>query len=305
MLHKSYIMLASIFITILPATVYSFDLSCFALKETGKVHFQISSGRAIENIHFSTKTPNIGDPWIQEKGCQLIESSELECPNDDRKTRPQSFRIDVTFTDNTNSSKELWYYDCYKKHGVESLKMSNVEWNSFDIEWEHYAIDDIFIKDDFVSITDDETLKVIKEEKNYKKQVLSYTSAGPDSNYTVCVGTKFYSFLKGSAERDTKEKCITVTTPGKPKDETTDLKTPLLAVGIGILCLVLLCLIFVIYNKKCKPGGDHGYDMNKEEALMGGDRPNAEGEEMKVVEFDETKDTDDTDALANGHNEEA
>ena len=64
-----------------------------------------------------------------------MEGRDLVCGNKDRATRPQSFRIDLQLSDNTNASRELWYYDCYQKHGVTSINVTNVAWNKFTIVW--------------------------------------------------------------------------------------------------------------------------------------------------------------------------
>lgn len=271
-------------------TTLAFDLKCSAT-ENDLTFSVTNTASSIQNILFKHKTPNPGDPWILEGGCNFMEGRDLVCSNKDRATRPQSFRIEIQFSDNTQASRELWYYDCYQKHGVTSIDVTNVAWNKFTITWNHYDIDAIFMKEDVINITNKDTGKHVHRQVHNQKNAQTYTydNVKPFSNYTVCVRSKFFGFLKGSTERVTKEKCVDVTTRKEPidnrtKEEGTDLKTPLLAVGIGILCLVLLCLLFIIYNKKCKQGGDHDYDMNKQDALMaeGAEGANGGGEEMQV-----------------------
>ena len=282
------------------AAVVAFDLKCTASKND--LRFSVTNAndsKNIQSIQFKHKTPNPGDPWIAEDGCNFLEGNELVCSNKNRASRPQSFRIDLLFTDKTDESRELWYYDCYQQHGVSVVNVTGAEWNKFTIVWRHFDIDAIFMKEDVINITNTNTGRLVHRQVHNQKnaQVYTYSDADPSTNYTVCVRAKFFGFLKGSAaERDTKDKCVRLTTKEEPsdnrtKEEGTDLKTPLLAVGIGILCLVLLCLLFVIYNKKCKQGGDHDYDMNNKDALManggeganeGGEGVNGGGEEMQV-----------------------
>ena len=271
-------------------TTQAFNLKCSAT--ANDLTFTVTNTTSpIQNIKFKHKTPNLGDPWILQSNCMFREGQDLVCPNKDRATRPQSFRIELQLSDNTNAFRELWYYDCYKQHGVTNVNLTHVAWNKFTIVWNHYDIDAIFMKEDVINITNKDTGEHVHRQKNNQKNAQTYTydNTEPNTNYTVCVRAKFFGFLKGSTERVTKEKCVDLTTRKEPidnrtKEKGTDLKTPLLAVGIGILCLVLLCLLFIIYNKKCKQGGDHDYDMNKQDALMveGGEGANGGGEEMQV-----------------------
>jgi len=213
----------------------------------------------------------------------------LECPSS-RESRPQNFRIDVTFADGTNTSKELWFYECYENHGVRDIAKASVDWNSFVVTWSHYDMDENFVKEDEITVIDADN-KVLHQTVNgqNKEQSYRFTKASPLTNYTVCVKTTFFKFATDtSATRDqeTEHRCVHLRTAAQPKEKGTNLKTTLLAVGIGILCLVLLCMIFVVYNKRCKQGGDHDYDMNKETSLMAGEGGN-DGEELQVYNNDE------------------
>lgn len=293
------ILTLAVLVMTMTTLISAFDLGCSA--NPNELTFSVTnSEKTIESIQFKHKTPNPGDPWIQEQGCNFFEGNTLVCTNKDRAIRPQSFRIDLFFTDQTNTSKELWYYDCYRQHGVVMVNLTSIEWNEFTITWQHFNIDSIFMKEDIITINNTDTGRQVHRQGHNQKnaKVFTYSDAKPATNYTVCVRANFFSFLKGNSERDTKEKCIHLTTKDEPadkitKEEGTDLKTPLLAVGIGVLCLVLLCLLFIIYNKKCKHGGDHDYDMNKADALMAvenGDGANGGGDEMQVYKDEETGD---------------
>ena len=224
----------------------------------------------------------------------------LECPSS-RENRAQNFRIDVTFIDGTNKSKELWFYDCYDKHGVKEIQTDKVEWNSFVVTWSHYEMDENFVKNDEITVIDTDNNKVIHQIVNDQdnEQIFRFTKATTLTNYTVCVKTTFFKFATDTSkakEQETGDRCVHLRTVARQltEEKGTNLKTTLLAVGIGILCLVLLCLVFVVYNKRCKQGGDHDYDMNKETSLMAGEGGN-DGEELQVYSDDNKKTTNSSD----------
>lgn len=256
------------------------------------MNFTLSDTEKVNVLQYNVllKTSMPGDPWVKHKNCIIIASNIIQCPGE-RENNAQNFKVTANYTQgDTNKTvlfyqEEFWYYTCFENHGVKKLTVSNVTWNKFTVQWEHYNNDENFIMSDRIVIVNWATGKENNVKGDEAKRAYTYNQAIDSTEYNVCVTTVFFGSLTDDSsattlnlEKITPEKCVNVTTSAAPTTSTTDWKAPVLAVGIGALCLVLLCLVFVVYNKKCKQGGDHDYDMNKDETLMG---DHNDGEEMQ------------------------
>ncbi|XP_057296398.1 uncharacterized protein LOC130625338 [Hydractinia symbiolongicarpus] len=211
--------------------------------------------------------------WIYQPGCTSSIANKLVCPNKLIRNAPY-LNIKTTQKTGTNTTTTdyfLWLYKCYINHGVKQITITQNAWDGFEIKWNHYSWDDKFIHTDRVIVKN----KNKSHSSDVTKQMFRFSKVHINNVYNICIETTFpfseKKFL--NITNQVMSRCISITTPKKhQQDESSNLKTPLVAVGIGIVLLVMLCIIFVVYNKKCKQGGDHDYDMNQDEALAAGDK---------------------------------
>ena len=215
------------------------------------------------------RASNINSQWHLQGGCEKVNGSILKCRRN-TMNNSQYFRI------NTSTTFELlWLYNCYKAHGVNSIKISEETWHSFNIKWFYYNWDDQFLKEETISITD------VSANITYSENIeissnnsYSFHKGTIKTLYYVCIKTTYITSLAlfEDASDVIKTVCKNVTTTEKSQELSeqlsSSLKTSLLVVGIGVVVLLILFILFIIYNKKCKAGGDHNFDMNKEESLM-------------------------------------
>lgn len=257
----------------------------FTIIDTG------NTANKLETFAVSSKTSTPRDPWVKQDDCKRADnvSNKIQCSGN-RRNNAQNFKIDWAYKEDNNGNitkrvEEVWFYNCFDKHGVRTISAASHRWNEFVVRWKHYKTDQNFIKKDMIKVVDVKTgefLQLHRENEKDDINVYKHKNAQGGVTYNVCIWTIFYGSLDSNLtlpqfEKTTDEKCVNVTTPAKPPPEnsSTDLKAPLLAVGIGILCLILICVMFVVYNKKCKQGGDHDYDMNKDETLIGDEAKNS------------------------------
>lgn len=257
----------------------------FTITDTG------NSKNNVESVSLYLKTSTPRDPWVKQDDCQLVSTNIMTCSSN-RENNAQHFKIEWFYKEDgtgatKNMTEELWFYNCFKDHGVRYMSAKTDRWNQITVQWKHYNVDQNFIKNDMIKIVDlvtREHMQVDSKKIDEKLNVYKYNSAQGNTTYDVCIWTIFYGSFDSNGtisqfQKTTDEKCMNVTTPAKPPPSSTDLKVPLLAVGIGVLCLILICVMFVVYNKKCKQGGDHDYDMNRDETLIGGEGQN--GDELQ------------------------
>ena len=254
--------------------VSSIDISCLAKSDKIIITADgFGSDTSMNSLSLAVRATNRGSPWIWQNNCIATDKNNtIECPRKDMNNA-QYFNVTSNFLQNniaTTSNAPLWLYDCYKQHGVQKIEQVTNTYSGFYIEWTHLPWDDSFIKNDVVNISG-QTLNT-SYQIDVKSSSLSFKEVVIGASYKVCVKTTFYApitFTVKILQKLTSKTCITITTPDHPDDpEESSFKKPLMAVGIGIAVLFILIFVFIMYNKKCKQGGDHDYDMNKDEELV-------------------------------------
>lgn len=247
--------------------IHSSKVECTANDEFIKLaltNFTSENITTLEIRAFNSKSQ-----WHLQVGCEKTNQSILKCQRSSMNNS-QYFRINTT-----KSYELLWLYDCYKIHGVKLIKVTKQTWKHFNIKWFYHQGDDQFLKEETLSIRD------LTTNKNYSVNIqissnnlYKFDSGTINTQYRICIKTTYIAPLilfedaKDVVLTTCQDISFTEVLPNNLGGSSSSLKTTLLVVGIGVVVLFMIFLLFIIYNKKCKAGGDHNFDMNKEESLM-------------------------------------
>jgi len=272
-------------------SAHGFNMKC-SIKDK-KLSISVIDNIPVTEMIAQNKESIDSDKWINTVACPTTSmSSNITCTINDLKLFPKVLKI-ILVTDMEDIVGKLWLYHCFENHGAKDIATTqNKDNGRFELTWEHYEWDNLYWNKDIINITNvNKTVTERVTPKVSTSSILSYEYRNVKSSdtYEFCIETTFFSPFEAETTDQIVSKCIiksSIAFDNSKSDDGSSLSAPLIAVGIGIALLLVLCIAFLIYNKKCKQGGDHDFDMNKhgeEEQL------NAAGNDVEMGESSDPK----------------